>query len=171
MSKELVFAALQEQLGVELSAWYSYLGMSVWCSSKQLHGCADWLRAQAQEEHQHAMRIYQFLVDRNAPIQLKQIDSPTVQFETLRDVFAQALKQEEQNSARIDDMFRLAWEQGAFASLIELQWFVTEQVEEEKIARENLAKVEMVGDDPAAILEFDRVLSERCADVAAGAAS
>lgn len=161
MTKELVFNALNEQVGSELSAWYSYLGMSDWCSSQQLNGSAKWLRAQAQEEYTHAMKLYDFLVERNAPVQLKQVEPPKAEFESIVEVFHAAMKQEEENTQRIDAIFQMALEQRAFASLVELQWFITEQVEEEKTARENLAKVKMVSQDPAAILEFDRVLGER----------
>ena len=161
MPKEFVFNALSEQIGAELDAWYSYLGMSAWCSAEQLHGCAAWLRAQAEEEHGHAMKIYQFLIDRNVPIQLKPIEPPTMKFESIVDVFESAMQQEQENTKRIDAIFQLAHEQHAFASLVELQWFITEQVEEEKSARENLTKIKMVGDDPAAILEFDHLMSAR----------
>lgn len=161
MPKEFVFSALNEQIAAELAAWYAYLGMSAWCAEQQLYGCAKWLRAQAQEEYTHAMKIYEFLLARNAPVQLKQLEPPCVQFESVVEVFEAALKQEQENSERIDAIFQLALDQRAFASLVELQWFITEQVEEEKSARENLAKVKMVSDDPAAILEFDRVLGQR----------
>jgi ferritin len=161
MPKELVLNALNEQINAELSAWYAYLGMSTWCSTKQLHGCAKWLRVQAQEEYTHAMKLYEFLIDRNSPVQLKQVDPPEMEFKSIVDVFHTAMKQEEENTERIDAIFQMAMDQRAYASLVELQWFITEQVEEEKTARENLAKVKMVSEDPAAILEFDRILHER----------
>lgn len=161
MPKEFVFNALNEQIASELAAWYSYLGMSAWCAEQQLYGCAKWLRAQAQEEYSHAMKLYDFLVDRNTPVQLKHLEPPCAQYKSVVEVFQQALRQEQDNSERIDAIFQLALDQRAFASLVELQWFITEQVEEEKSARENLAKVKMVSNDPAAILEFDRVLGQR----------
>ncbi len=161
MPKELVFNALNEQINAELTAWYSYLGMSAWCSGKQLHGCANWLRAQAQEEYTHAMKLYEFLIERNAPVQLKAVQPTETEYKSIVEVFHAAMKQEEENTQRIDAIFQMAMDQRAFASLVELQWFITEQVEEEKTARENLAKVRMVSEDPAAILEFDRVMHER----------
>jgi len=161
MPKELVFNAINEQINAELSAWYSYLGMSTWCSEKQLRGCANWLRAQAQEEYTHATKLYEFLIERNAPVQLKQIDPPQMDFQSIVDVFHAALQQECENTKRIDAIFQMAIDQRAFASLVELQWFITEQVEEERAARENLAKVRMISEDPPAILEFDRVMGER----------
>lgn len=161
MPKELVFNALNKQITAELSAWYMYLGMSAWCSEQQLLGFAKWLRAQAQEEYTHAMKIYDFLLDRNSPVQLKQVEPPQMQFESILNVFEVALKQEEENTSRIDKIFQMSIDEHAFASLVELQWFITEQVEEEKSARENLAKIKMVYQDPAALLELDRVMGER----------
>lgn len=161
VSQQVVSDALNEQLAAELASWYSYLDMSAWCSQQQLHGCAGWLRAQAQEEYTHAMKIYEFLLDRNVPVVFKNIEPPGESFHTIVDVFESALKQEKENTQRIDSLFQLAMEKRAFASLVELQWFITEQVEEEKTARANLTRVKMVSEDPAAILDFDNTLSER----------
>lgn len=161
MSKEIISEALNEQISAELASWYSYLAMSSWCSRQQLDGCASWLRAQAQEEYTHAMKIYDFLRDRNVPVAFTRIDPPRDDFENIVEIFEWALQQEQENTKRIDSLFQLAMEQRAFASLVELQWFVTEQVEEEKLARANLARIKMVRDDPSAILDFDNNLSSR----------
>ncbi len=161
MLPELVTNALHEQINAELDAWYSYLGMSAWCSSQQLGGCAQWLRVQAQEEYTHAMKLYDFVIDRNLPMQLLELKQPREEFDSIVDVFAAALTQEQDNTNRINGLFELAQEQKAFAALVELQWFITEQVEEEKVAKRNLAHVKMVADDPAAVLDFDDKLGER----------
>jgi len=161
MSNESVSNALNDQISAELASWYSYLAMSAWCSRQQLNGCATWLRAQAQEEYTHAMRIYDFLIDRNIPVVFKQVEPPRNSFESIVEIFDCALTQERENTERIDALFQLAFEQQAFASLVELQWFITEQVEEEKVARSNLTRVKMIADDPAAILDFDELLSQR----------
>ncbi len=161
MSQQLVSDALNEQLSAEFASWYSYLGMSTWCSQNELHGCAIWLRAQAQEEYTHAMKIYEFLLARNISVVLKPIDPPRASFDNLVDIFEWALKQEQENTKRIDALFQLAMEQRAFASLVELQWFITEQVEEEQVARTNLAKIKMIAEDPSAIIDFDESLSQR----------
>jgi ferritin len=161
MIPELVTNALHQQINAELKAWYDYLGMSSWCSSQQLAGCAQWLRAQAQEEYTHAMKLYDFVIDRNLPLHLHPVSEPKEEFKSIVEVFEAALRQEEENTSRIDALFELAQQQKSFAALVELQWFVTEQVEEEKTARRNLAHVRMVADDPAAILDFDSKLGER----------
>jgi len=161
MSNKQVSDALIDQIAAEFASWYSYLAMSTWCSKQELSGCAGWLRAQAQEEYTHAMKIYEFLLDRDVAITFTKIDPPRESFASIVEIFDWALRQEQENTQRIDSLFQLAMEQKAFASLIELQWFVTEQVEEEKIARSNLARIKMVADDPAAILDFDNALSDR----------
>lgn len=161
MAREQLTDALNDQIASELASWYSYLAMSAWCSRQQLSGCATWLRAQAQEEYTHAMKIYDFLMDRDVRVQLKQLDPPREEFGSIVEIFEWALQQEQENTERIDTLFQRSMEEHAFASLVELQRFVTEQVEEEKSARSNLARIKMVADDPAAILDFDNALSER----------
>lgn len=161
MIHELIHNALNKQINAEFTAWYEYLGMAAWCSGQQLHGCAKWLRAQAQEEHSHAMRLYEFLVARNQKIQMLPLDEPQTEFESIVHVFRTALDREEDNTRRVHSIFELALDQKAFASLVELQWFVSEQVEEEATARDLLAKAQMVAVDPAAILDFDEMLSRR----------
>lgn len=161
MIHEVIHDKLNQQINAEFTAWYQYLGMASWCSGQQLHGCAKWLRAQAQEEHSHAMRLYEFLVARNLKIQMLPLDEPRTEFESIVHVFQTALEREEENTRSVHGIFELALEQKAFASLVELQWFVAEQVEEEATARELLAKAQMVASDPPAILDFDEMLSNR----------
>lgn len=161
MAREQLTDALNDQISSELASWYSYLAMSAWCARQQLSGCAQWLRAQAQEEYTHAMKIYDFLIDRDVPVQLKRIEPPRGDFGSIVEIFEWALKQEQDNTKRIDALFQRSMEEQAFASLVELQWFITEQVEEEKSARANLARIKMVAGDPAAILDFDNSLSGR----------
>lgn len=161
MFHELVHNTLNQQINVEFQAWYDYLGMASWCARQQLHGCEHWLRAQSQEEYTHAMKLFQFLIDRNLKVNLLELKSPRVDFEDLAQIFEAALKQEEENTRRIHGIFDIALQQKAFASVVELQWFIAEQVEEMRVARDNLAKARMVSGDPGAILEFDRILGER----------
>ena len=161
MFHELVHKSLNQQLNRELQAWYEYLGMASWCSRQELHGCEKWLRVQSQEEYTHAMKLYQFLTDRNLKVTLMELKAPRVDFGNIVEIFEAALHQEEENTRSIHEIFDLALQQKSFASVVELQWFITEQVEEMRVARENLVKARMVGDDGGATLEFDRNLGER----------
>jgi ferritin len=153
--------AVNEQINNELFAMYSYLSMSAYCEHKQFRGCAHWMRLQSQEEHAHAMRLYDFLVARQVRVKLKPIAEPQHDFKSLPDVFQTALKQEEGVTRQINTLYEMAFKEKAFAALVELEWFINEQVEEEKTARDIVYKFELVKDDPAALLDLDRELGAR----------
>src|SRR5690606_17191116 len=127
-------------------------------------GCAKWLRLQSQEEYGHAMRLFDFLLARDGKIALRAISEPNIKFKSLTHVFETALEQEQSTTAEIDQIYELAHNEKAFAALVEMQWFITEQVEEEKTAREIVAKFHLTKDDPAAILDLDRELASRAPD-------
>lgn len=166
MLSEKVQHAILDQINIEFSSSYSYLAMSAYCEWNEFSGCAKWLRMQAQEENNHAMKLYDFLLARNCQVKLKTIAAPTANFDSVPQVFAAAYEQEQGVSKSIDNLYKLAHEENAFAAMVELQWFITEQVEEEKTARHLLAQFEMVKDDPSALLDLDRELGERPAEAA-----
>jgi ferritin len=92
---------------------------------------------------------------------LKAMAAPTQKFASLHDLFERVSRQEQAVSGQIDSLYELAFKEKAFSATVELQWFLTEQVEEEKSARENLAKLRLIANDPAALLDFDRELGSR----------
>jgi ferritin len=153
--------ALCDQINYELSSSYNYLGMSAFCELKNFLGCARWLRVQSQEEYTHGMKLYNFLLARNCKVVLKPIPSAPTDFNSIVDVFDQALKQEQDVTGRIESLYELAFNEKSFAELVELQWFITEQVEEERTARDIAAKFHLVKDDPSALLDLDRELGAR----------
>jgi ferritin len=153
--------AINDQINNELFSSYSYLSMAAWCEHKQFTGCAHWLRLQSEEERVHAMRLLDFLLARNGRVMMKPIAQPEVDFESIVQVFDKSLEQEQTVTAQIDHLYELAFKEKAFAALVELEWFITEQVEEEKTAREIVHKFHMVKDDPASLLDLDRDLSSR----------
>lgn len=156
-----VVEAINNQVNSELSASYSYLGMSAWCDRQKFTGAARWLRLQSQEEYMHAMKLFDFLLARDCDVELRPIAAAKVPFSSLLDVFEKALDQEQEVSRQIDTLYETAFNEKAFAAVAELQWFLTEQVEEEKIGREIVAKLKMIGSDPASLLEMDRELGSR----------
>lgn len=160
MSK-VVQDALNQQINAELAASYEYLGMSAWCETQNLHGAATWLRLQSQEEHGHGMKLFNFVIARGGEVDLRAMPAPVVKYSSLTDVFEKVLKQEQGVTAQIDALYELCFKEKAYAATVELQWFLMEQVEEEKSAREILARLKMVGDDPVAILDLDRDLGSR----------
>ncbi len=157
----VVHEAINRQINAELSASYSYLAMSAFCERQHFHGCARWLRMQSQEEYGHAMKLFDFLLARDGTVELKGISEPSLAYTSLRAVFEAALEQEQEVSRQIDALYELAFKEKAYAATVELQWFLTEQVEEEKSTREIVAKFRLVKDDPASLLDLDRELGSR----------
>ena len=135
--------------------------MSAYCESINLSGFAHWMRSQAGEEQEHAMKLYEFICDRGGRVELQAIDQPPVEFKSAIDVFEQTLKHEEFVTSPINDLYVLAVQEKDYASQIFLQWFVTEQVEEEKGAGEILERLRMIGDKAQGLLIMDRQLAAR----------
>jgi ferritin len=153
--------AINEQINNELFSSYSYLAMSAYCEHQQFTGCARWMRAQSQEEYAHAMRLYEFLIARGARVKLATIEQPQDDFDTVPSVFSIAYAQEQGVTGQIERLYELAFQEKAFAALVELEWFIKEQVEEEKSARDIVHKFELVKEDPASLLDLDRELGTR----------
>ena len=158
---QVVQDAINQQLNAELSASYQYLAMSAYCEKQHLRGIARWMRLQSQEEYGHGMKLFDFLIARGCDVSLKPLTAPTVSFTSIHEVFETVQRQEQDVSRAIDALYGLAFERKEYAATVELQWFLTEQVEEEQNAREILAKLEMVKDDPASLLDLDRELGSR----------
>ena len=163
-----VTEAINRQIAMEFTASFSYLGMAAWCEHRQFMGAGHWLRLQSAEEHAHAMKLFNFLLARNHEVRLVAPEEPRSEYGALVDVFERALAQEQAVSQQIDALYELAFKEKAFAAMAELQWFITEQVEEEKAVREIVAKLHMVENDPASVLDIDRELGSRAAADAAG---
>lgn len=161
MLSSVIQKAVNEQINNELFSMYSYLSMSAYCEHKQFTGCAHWMLMQSQEEYGHAMRLYDFLIARSGRVELRPIAQPQIDFDSLLDVFVKAMEQEQMVTQQIDTLFELALKEKAFAAMVELEWFVKEQVEEEKTARDVVHKFELVKDDPASLLDLDRELGAR----------
>jgi ferritin len=159
---QTVINAINQQINNELWASHSYLAMGAACEQLNFPGAATWLRVQSDEERGHALRLFNFVIARNGRVVLTNIDAPNhTKATSLGEVFRGALEQEEEVSRQIDTLYELAHTNRDFASVVELQWFLTEQVEEEKVARDIVAKLELAGSDPAALLEVDRELGAR----------
>jgi len=157
----VVLSAINKQICSEFAASFSYLSMAAWCEKENFVGAAHWLRLQSQEEHGHAMKLFDFVLARGGEVKLETIEVPKAKFKSLTDVFEQALAQEQTVSRQIDALYELAFKEKVFAAMAELQWFLTEQVEEEKTAREIVARLNMVKHDPASVIDIDRDLGGR----------
>lgn len=158
---DVVQEAINDQINNELFSSYSYLSMSAYLEHEQFLGCARWMRMQSAEENLHALRLYDFLHARGGRVKLRPIGQPEVDFDSVPHVFSQALEQERTVTKQIESLFQLAFEQKAFAAVVELEWFIKEQVEEEKSLRDIVHKFNLVKDDPASLLDLDRALGDR----------
>ena len=161
MMSEKVQKAINEQIHAELTASYTYLAMSAYCDRNSFTGAAQWLRLQSQEEYGHAMRLFDFMLARHAKVSLQDLAFPKADFDSLQDVFETAYAQEQAVSAQIEKLYELAFNEKVYPAVVQLEWFLTEQVEEEKTCREVVTKLRMVKDDPASLLEIDRELATR----------
>ncbi len=161
MLSQVIQDKINEQISNELYSSYSYLAMSAYCEHEQFTGCAQWLRLQSREENAHALRLYDFLAARGGRVILRAIPAPRAEYNSLLEVFEQSLEQEQKVSAQIDRLYELAFQEKAFAALVELEWFIQEQVEEEKTARAIVHKFRLIGDDAASLIDLDRDLGSR----------
>ena len=160
MLSKAIQDAMNEQINNELYSAHQYLSMSAYCESVTLPGFAHWMQTQAQEEREHAMKFYNFILDRNGRVILQAIDQPVVEFGSPLEVFEQALEQEQKVTAQINELYGLAASENDYASQAFLQWFVTEQVEEEKNVRDVLETLNMIGEESESLFLLDRELGK-----------
>ncbi len=161
MSNKAVQDAMNEQIKNELYSAYIYLSMSAYFETINLPGFAHWMRMQAQEEEEHAMKFYHFINERGGRVVLQAIDQPPAEFESPLDVFERTLEHEQLVTGMIHRLYALAIQEQDYASQIFLQWFVTEQVEEEDNATKIIDTLKLVGYDQRALLMLDRELGAR----------
>ena len=159
-----VLNALNEQIRAELHSAYLYLAMSAHFSEQNLDGFARWMKLQAGEEVEHALRLFAHVLDCGGHIELKDVAAPPSSFGSALDIFEAALAHEKKISRMIHDLFVLARENGDHATELALQWFVTEQVEEEDSAGRAVEQLKMAGDSTAALLMLDHRFGERGGD-------
>lgn len=156
-------AAMNEQIGNEFFSALAYLSMSAYCEAEDLPGASAWLRAQYQEELTHAMKFVDFIQDRDGRVSISATDRPPEEFASLVSVFETALAQERAVTAQINAIYAAAVAEDDYASQAFLDWFVTEQVEEEKSVSDVVERLKLAGDNSAAILIVDSELGGRSA--------
>lgn len=160
-------AAINKQINTELAAWYGYLAMTDWCDAQNLSGFASFLDAQSREEQDHARRLIQYLRDRGGRLELTRVEAPKRDFETLADIFGAALDQERHNTSQIHKLYDLAKQKNDYPTVSALQWFLDEQVEEEKTMDEALGLVRFAGEDRSAILTLNEQFGRRALEAPA----
>jgi ferritin len=161
MIHEKMQKALTEQLNAEMYSSYLYLSMSSYFQSIELAGFANWMRVQAKEELMHAMKIYDYVIERGGRVLLRQIDSPPTEWDSPTAAFEHTYDHEQKVTGLINGLVDLAINEKDHATNNFLQWFVAEQVEEEASANGVLQKVKLVGNAGEGLLMLDRELATR----------
>ncbi|MBN2232379.1 MAG: ferritin [Deltaproteobacteria bacterium] len=159
--------AFNDQINAELYSSYLYLSMSACFSAMNFEGFAQWMKSQALEESVHAMKIYHYVIERGGDVTLQPIDGPDTKWDTPLAAFEAAYAHEQYVTGRINDLMNLAIKEKDHAATIFLQWFVSEQVEEEATADGIVKKLKLVGDKGNGLFMIDRELGARTANFAA----
>ena len=161
MISKKVEKALNDQLNAELYSSYLYLSMSAYFSSINLNGFANWMRIQAQEELTHSIKFYDFINERDGKVTLVSIAAPKIKWNSPLDAFKNVLSHEIKVTGLINELASLSIKEKDHATNIFLQWFVTEQVEEESSAQEVIDNLKLIGDKGEALFLIDKELAQR----------
>ena len=153
--------ALLKQLNDEFYSAYLYLAMSAYCSHLEFNGAASWFKLQYEEEHIHATKIYNYLVEQGVQVVLGTLASPPSEYGKLLDVFGTSLSHEQSMTSRLNDLSDQALKEKDHATYNLLQWFVNEQVEEEATLGAIISKLKLVKEDGYGLLMIDNELGAR----------
>ena len=161
MLSDKMEAAINQQINAEMYSSYLYLSMATYFESISLGGLANWMRQQAQEEMFHGMKMFDFVCERGGRVILKAIDEPPSEWSSVLDVFENVLAHEQKVTGLINDLVNLAMDERDHATNIFLQWFVSEQVEEEDTAGGLVDKLKLIGGDANGLFMLDTELANR----------
>jgi len=153
--------AMNDQIGKEIESSYLYLSMAAHFEAGNWPGFAQWMKTQNREEWGHAMKFFDFIITRGGRVVLPAIAQPQSAFESHLAIFEQTLEHEKQVTASIHHLYDLALEYKDYASQVFLQWFITEQVEEEKSAAALVETLKTIGDKPSTLIYLDKRVGDR----------
>jgi ferritin len=161
MISKIMQDAINDQIQKELYSSYLYLSMSAYFADKNLSGFAHWMRVQESEEREHAMKFYDFILERGGKVNLKAIDAPKTEWTSTLEVAEEVAAHEAKVTASIYALYETALKEKDYPAQIMLQWFISEQVEEEKNAAEIVANLKLIEDRGTAIYVLDHQLGKR----------
>ena len=153
--------ALNEQVNKEFYSAYMYLAMSAYCNTIGLPGFSHWMRMQYEEEAMHVTKMYDYILDQGGHIHLKTIEEPLQEYGTPLEIFEKTLAHEQYVTGLIHKLMDLAVEERDYATQTFLQWYVTEQVEEEANVNDIVSPLRMVGEDKGGLMMIDQQLAGR----------
>ena len=149
------------QINKELYSEYLYLAMKTYFMEQNLMGFVNWFDVQVQEEHAHAIGMFNYLNERGGKIELLPIDKPEFSGNTPLEIFEEVLKHEQYVTSRINTVYDVAEEVRDRAAMKFLDWYIDEQVEEEASVNGVLSTLRLIGDDKKALLLLDKDLATR----------
>jgi len=152
------------QINREFYSSYLYLSMASYATSINLEGFAKWLRVQTAEEYSHAMKIYDYVEHQQGRVLLGALAEPPAKFKSVLDIFEKTLAHEKHITSSIHALYSLAEKEKDYATQAFLQWFVSEQVEEEAEAQRVVDRIKMVGDSMSVLLYLDKEMGKRGKD-------
>lgn len=159
MLSDDIQSAINRQIDLELAGSHYYLALSTWCEEQGFRGAAAWLRRQSLEERGHALKLIDYLGDRGGKVKLGAVPKPKAEPKSLLDVFHAVLEQERDVTQAIHDLYKKSESSKGEPSLeVLLHWFITEQVEEERVAGDIVDDLERIKGDPTGLLIVDRGL-------------
>lgn len=161
MFSKKVQDAINEQINKELFSAYLYLSMAAWAEAHNLPGFGHWMKAQFKEETAHAMKFFDYVVDRGGTVTLKAIEQPEVEFKSATELFEKTLTHEKYVTSLIHNLYALAVKENDYPTQVLLQWYISEQVEEEKHASAILETLKAVGEKGQALVMMDHELGKR----------
>jgi len=156
--------AMNDQIQKELYSSYLYLSMSAYFADRNLSGFAHWMRVQEAEEREHAMKLYDFILERGGKVNLKAIDAPKTEWTSTLEVAEEVAAHEAKVTASIYALYETALKEKDYPAQIMLQWFISEQVEEESNAAEIVANLKLIEKGGTAIYVLDHQLGKRGGD-------
>ncbi|PID58995.1 MAG: ferritin [Ignavibacteriae bacterium] len=161
MASKKIINALNDQLTKEMYSSYLYLSMSAYFDDKNLSGMSQWMKMQSEEEYEHAMKFYDFILRLGGKVKLAAIDAPQTEWKSAEEVFKDSLEHEKFVSASIHKLLDLAIEENHHPTKSFLQWFVDEQVEEEDTVQQIVDNFKLIGDSKGGLFMLDRELGAR----------
>ena len=159
-----VLTAMNDQINKELFSSYLYLSMAAYFEDKNLAGFASWMRNQSTEEREHAMKFYDFILERGGKVELKAIDAPKIDWKSSLELFEEVAAHEARVTASIYALYEVALKEKDYPAQVMLQWFISEQVEEEKNVAEIVGNLKLIEDRGTAVLMLDHRLGKRTAE-------
>ena len=160
LSKQLL-KGLNDQINFEFYSSYTYLAMAGYCESIDLNGFANFFRVQAKEELDHAMKLYDYVYQKNGTVVLEQVNKPNGEYDGIIDVFEKGYEHEQLVTRKIYELTDIAYEEREHSTISLLKWFIDEQVEEENNFNSLVKRVRRIQDNPAGLYLMDDELATR----------